>query len=246
MNLDSKVTILRNTRSSSTVTSTMVEPIQPETPVIDPPKKLTLAVVYSLIVGVQKDLSSQIKTVRDKFDTQNIEENKSLKSRLDEQDKNMAALLYRIETCESTLKLQRGQLEESKREVSQLKSENGRHNNIVHGIKEIAMQSPREIIKELFCAIGLPDIINNTDTIYRLGAKPKNGKRSRARPIFVEMIRKADRGEIYRHIKNLKDKPKWTRVTIMDDQTPEENQKTRSQGHLYSCKTKERRCTHEQ
>ena len=214
MNLDSKVTIRRNTRSSSTVTSTMAEPIQPETPVIDPPKKLTLAVVYSLIVGVQKDLSSQIKTVSDQFDTQNIkvetwiEENKSLKSRLDEQDKNMAALLYRIETCESTLKLQRGQLEESKREVSQLKSENGRHNNIVHGIKEIAMQSPREIIKELFCAIGLPDIINNTDTIYRLGAKPKNGKRSRARPIFVEMIRKADRGEIYRHIKNLKDKPK--------------------------------------
>ena len=63
---------------------------------------------------------------------------------MDEMDGIMAAMLNRLETCESTVVLQRGQLAEVKRELENLKSEKCRHNLIIHGFKENANQSKRE------------------------------------------------------------------------------------------------------
>ena len=62
----------------------------------------------------------------------------------------------------------------------------------------------------------------HTDAIYRIGPA-KRGKQKLYRPILCELIRKADKGEIYKRVAGLKNKPQWKRVSIGDDLSPAQN-----------------------
>ena len=70
--------------------------------------------------------------------------------------------------------------------------------------------------------LGVPFGINHADAIYRIG-HAKKGKKKLQRPILCELVRKADKGEIFRRVSTFKDKPRWKKVYIGDDLSPTHN-----------------------
>ena len=98
-----------------------------------------------------------------------------------------------------------------------------RHNLIFHGVQETDTKAPRALVKEFLDDIGVPGGIEIVDTVYRIGPKP-NDKR-KTRPIFCQLTKKYDKGEVYKRLKNLKGNQKWAKVSVTDDLSPEENRK---------------------
>ena len=74
----------------------------------------------------------------------------------------------------------------------------------------------------MFEELGVPFGMGHTDAIYRIGPA-KKGKNRLQRPILCELVRKADKGEVFKRVSTLKNKPKWKRISIGDDLSPEQN-----------------------
>ena len=79
--------------------------------------------------------------------------------------------------------------------------------------------SPMEQVQELFEEMQIPFGMGHTDSNYL----EKQGKKKLQRPIFCQLIRKSDKGEIYKRVATLKGKQKWKIVSIGDDLTPEDS-----------------------
>ena len=48
---------------------------------------------------------------------------------------------------------------------------------------------------------------------------------AKTQPIFCQLSKKYDKGEVYKRLKNLKGNQKWAKVSVTDDLSPEENRK---------------------
>ena len=191
------------------------------TPDDEPDKEITLRDTYKSTLSVKTTLTSDINTQRQK--TEELEdENTKLQQEVKEQDKLIRKLTERVLVCEAKSDFQRLMIEENREEISRIDAKSRRHNLIIYGIPEEDGIQPREQIKELFDELGLPFGMGHTDAIYRIGPK-KKGKHKLQRPIYFELIRKADKGEVLKRVSSLKNKPKWKRVSIGDDLTPELN-----------------------
>ena len=196
-------------------------------------------------MSTKNDIFKRLDEIDTKIDNQKTEtenyksENQKLRSIVTEQGKLLQSVIKRLETCESKVDFHKCLLDENQKEVQQLQSDKRRHNLIIHGLKEENDTSPRQQVQNLFHDMGLPFDLEGTDAIYRIGRKPKQGQRPR--PTVCELTRKYNKGEIYRRIKNLRDKPKWAKVSITDDLSPEENRKRQDMRDLCNLGKAQRR-----
>ena len=191
----------------------------PETDMID--QEITLRDLYKLTLSVKKGLTSEIDSQKKR--TESLEdENEKLQDEVKEQGKLIQLLTTRVEMCESMSKFNQIQIEENRDDIDRTDDKSRRHNLVIYGIPEEDGKSPRENVKELFVELGLPFGINHTDAVYRIGPARKS-KRKFQRPILCELIRKSDKGEIFKRVATLKGKPNWKSVSIGDDLSPKQN-----------------------
>ena len=108
-----------------------------------------------------------------------------LKQRVNTQDDVIKLLIERLETCEARLALQQTEITENKRDIVSGQDDKRRHNLIFHGVQETDTKAPRALVKEFLDDIGVPGGIGIVDTVYRIGPKP-NDKR-KTRPIFCQL-----------------------------------------------------------
>ena len=184
-------------------------------------EEITLQDLYQLTLSLKKDVNSEFET--QKGTTTKLQEDyEKLQNLVTERGKVIRKLADRVQTCEATIQFNQLQIDENRAGIGKSDGETRRHNLIIYGIPEKENTSPREQIQELFEDMQVPFGMGHTDAIYRIGPK-KQGNRKLQRPIFCQLIRKSDKGEIYKHVANLKEKQQWKRVSIGDDLTPEDS-----------------------
>ena len=193
----------------------------PTIPDLEPEKEITLADLYKLTLSMKTSLTSDI--TKQKQRTEELEDdNAKLQLEVEDQGKLIQKLTDRVQACEAKVEFQHILVEENREDIAQINVKNRRHNLIIYGIPEEDGKQPRHQVQELFEELGLPFGMGHTDAIYRIGPA-KKGKNRLQRPIFCELVRKADKGEVFKRVSSLKDKAKWKRVSIGDDLTPEQN-----------------------
>ena len=150
-----------------------------------------------------------------------------------EQGKLIQQLTTRIETCKAKSEFHQLQIDENRDEIERIDKKNRRYNLVIYGIPEENDKSARECVKDLFAELGLPFGVNHADAIYRIGPA-KKGKKKLQLPILCELVRKADKGEIFKRVSKLKDKPLWKKVSIGDDLSPQQNRNRQDLRDLYA------------
>ena len=242
MILDSRITTRREKKISSVA---MADSGEQEPDTLHKETKVTLESLYKLNVTTKKDIFSRLDEIDTKIDShkstvENYKaENQQLKTQLAEQGKLLKSVIHCLETCESKVDFHKCLMDDNVRELQQIKADKRRHNLIIHGLKEEADIGPRQQVQSLFKDMGLPFDLDAADAIYRIGRKPRQGQRPR--PLVCELTRKYNKGEVYKRIKNLRDKPKWAKVTITDDLSPEENRKRQDMRDLCNLGKAQRR-----
>ena len=105
-----------------------------------------------------------------------------------------------------------------------LERERRRNVLIIDGVKEEEGENTRAIVIRAFTDLELDFDVGVCFTIFRRGKKPTgpklgDGEGGRPRQIAVIFQRQQDKGEVFKHLKNLKGKEGWDRVFFNDDLT---------------------------
>ena len=101
---------------------------------------------------------------------------------------------------------------------------------IVEGLSEpFGQEDLRKFLDDLFKDLGLNYGNEKCEFIYRRGKRQaetpnvnKDGGSTKSRPIVVKLQHRSTKGEIFRNIRFLHDKPGWQGISLMDDLTARE------------------------
>ena len=172
-----------------------------------PEQDLTITDLYKLI----KHYGDKIDNINDNLaqSTHNDEilqtEQTDLKQKVNTQDDVIKLLTER-------LALQQTEITENRRDIVSSQAENRRHNLIFHGVQETATKAPHALVKEFLDDIWVPGGIEIVDTVYRIG--PKLNDKRKTRRIFCKLSKKYDKGKVYKRLKDLKSNQKWAKVSV--------------------------------
>ena len=97
-----------------------------------------------------------------------------------------------------------------------MKEEKKRSDIIIDGIPEDQQESLERTVTQLLTDIGVNPQPGQIVTAFRLGTV-KQVNKPKLCPILVKLSSPNVKFHIYKHVKNLKDNDKWTRVFISDD-----------------------------
>ena len=132
------------------------------------------------------------------------------------------ALAADLETANMKCTLLEMKVDKIERRLETVDEESRRLNIVIDGIPESDTKHIKTTIGELFQDLGLSFGINDTDSVYRLGAKQPTGK---PRSALVKLKTATQKGEIFRNVHKLANNRTWKGLHLNDDLPPTNRQK---------------------
>ena len=163
-------------------------------------------------------------TAQESAVTQLTEKLETINSRCDENKEAVNEVKAESAGVKVQVKIHGTRLAEIEWKVELLERERRRNVLIIDGVNEEERENTRAIVSKAFEDLEVNFDAGVCAAIFRRGKKPTGEKagaadRSRPRPIVVTFQRQQEKGEIFRHLKNLKGKERWDKIFFNDDLT---------------------------
>ena len=125
------------------------------------------------------------------------------------------------------LKVQGTRLQELEDKIEQLERERRRSTLVIDGLPEKAGENLTEVVTKIFADLELNFDRSAYSAVFRRGRvqsdnegnKVEGERIARHRPLVIIFKSAAEKGAVYRNLKNLKGKEEWSRIYFNDDLT---------------------------
>ena len=202
-------------------------------------KKSDVDIILEHMNGMKKELTKKIDDSIRSYDFQVKKVEKDVEKCATEY-KQISSKINAVDDVTSCLRSQvkvqsyRSDAIEIKMEM--LERESRKSTLIIEGVVEDIAGSIMELIAALFADLNVQFGTEVRDKVFRRGRRQgsdraQNGVNTqnqvRPRPIVVVLARQLEKGEIFKHLRNLKGNEKWARVFFRDDLTEQQTAEQR-------------------
>ena len=200
-------------------------PTAPTKPKMAEQNELTLQDVIDLMKASLKETEERIEKQIKENTTKLEDRSKIAETKLDNMEKSLNDFTDQVVTLERDNKEQAATIQKLEKKVEILEQASRSHNVIIEGIMEDKNEDIRKKIDELFEALNLQFDSEWVDLVHRIGVKNENSKRPRAIRVNFPFLRYQN--EFFRNLYRLKQSQKFKRVYVVDDVSPEIQEKTK-------------------
>ena len=144
-------------------------------------------------------------------------------------EERVSALKDRSDGTSVQLKVHGARITEIEAKIERIERERRRNVLVIDGAPEKEGDQPIVIVNKIFADLQVGFTADACTAVFRRGRNPNNDKvgqredrEQRPRPIIVILPSQAEKAQIFRNLKNLKDKEEWKKVYFNDDLTEQQ------------------------